>query len=242
MSSFPELVNKIAADKEQAAQLSGPIAKSQQDTGHVASSLGGVGFEERAALFTESTELLEQSESIRQVLEGTLEKAHWQLMSAVHGKMGPGSREHASFTQQNPDGSTVWRGWRDGSKVEITTLPPGQEHEPTGMELLEDREKRPGKLSSFRAAARDASRMVSDIKDAGKTAAQTHWNATHTSSAKPAQLISETGQPLPPETFREVPNQGLNAGDAVGNSLVWAVGAAAVIAKIRKSEEDDDGR
>src|SRR5690625_4434430 len=112
----------------------------------------------------------------------------------------------------------------------------------SAISRMPGRPQQPGKLSSFRAAARDASRMVSDIKDAGKTAAQTHWNATHTSSAKPAQLISETGQPLPPETFREVSNQGLNAGDAVGNSLVWAGGAAAVIAKIRKSEEDDDGR
>src|SRR5690606_23435217 len=108
---------------------------------HIASSLGGVGFEKRAELFKEAGERLEQAESLRQSLEGTLEKAHWQLMSAIHGKMGPGSREHASFTQRNPDGSTVWRGRRGGFKVEITTLPPDVEHEPTGMDLLSEAEE-----------------------------------------------------------------------------------------------------
>jgi hypothetical protein len=244
VSSFPELVNQVAANKEQAAELAGPITKDQAEAEHIASSLGGVGFEKRAELFKEAGERLEQAESLRQSLEGTLEKAHWQLMSAIHGKMGPGSREHASFTQRNPDGSTVWRGRRGGFKVEITTLPPDVEHEPTGVELLSDGEEQPGRLRSFRTATRDAMRAVSDIKDAGKATAQTHWNATHTSNAKPAQLVPEVGHGPQPnaEAFREVPGQGVNAGDVIGNSLVWAVGAAAVVAKLAKPKEEKDGR
>ncbi|WP_460496651.1 hypothetical protein [Glycomyces tarimensis] len=235
-------MNQITATIERAAELSGPITKDQADTEQIAASLGGRGFGKRAKSFKDVSERLEDAESIRQALEGTLVKAHWQLMSAVHGKMGPGSREHASFVQRNPDGSITWRGRRDGFKVEITSVPPELEHEPTGMELLEDREEEPGKLNSFRAATRHAARAVSDIKDAGKTTAQMHWNATHISDAKPVQLVPENGHLPQPESFLEVPGQGLNVGDVVGNSLVWAVGAAAVVVKLTKPKEDKDGR
>ena len=132
----------------------------------------------------------------------------------------------------------------DGIPVKIIPKAPDPEHEPgpTGEELLQDSEDRPRKLRSFRTAARDAARNLADIKDAGKAAAQTHWDATHTHDARPAQMIPEVGYEPSPSVFRAPPEQGVTPGDVVGNSLVWAVGAAMVITKLKKTKEDEDGR
>ena len=239
MSSFPELVNKIAADKEQAARLSGLITKSQTETEQIASSLGGVGFEERSKLFKGAGERLEQAESLRQTFEGTLAKAHWQLMSAIHGKMGPGSREHASFTQQNPDGSTVWRGWRDGSKVEITTLPPGREHEPTGMELLSEAEEEPSSRGRFRQATARLTRKADDLQSTGKNIAKTHTEAIQAIKPKPPNELTTTVEhpSSVPQLRNPVGENPVNAGDATGHGLEIALIIAGVTTKIKDARE-----
>ncbi|WP_199039426.1 hypothetical protein [Glycomyces salinus] len=105
MSGAQELAEQIEADKEQVAEAGGRIGVAKDEVAEVAAQAHALGLGRVAEALAAVERLLEEVESGRQTLKGSLEKARWQVMAAIHG-VGPGAptSRHGEATG-GPDGA-----------------------------------------------------------------------------------------------------------------------------------------
>jgi hypothetical protein len=100
-----ELAEKIAAIKESVTEMSGRFASSKGQAEQMVALLSAVGIEGAAQRFQGVVDACEEAEGGRTTLEGGLEKARWQVLSAVHGNMGSGAQRAGKGSESAPKGS-----------------------------------------------------------------------------------------------------------------------------------------
>lgn len=169
-----ELAEKIAADKERVAELAARIAATKQTLETASGKATELGAEDIARDLGKVERELAEAESGRAVLEGSLEKARWQIMAAIHG-IGPGAP--AGGARSEGDGGTGER-LVELQPGDLDVLPPHERFgaNPTGEELMgkdptlgpfqkehenADADKR---MNPFARGARSAVRNVDDFK------------------------------------------------------------------------------
>ncbi|WP_156926226.1 hypothetical protein [Glycomyces arizonensis] len=173
-----ELAEKIEADKERVAELAAKIAATKQRLETATGKARHLGAEDIAYNLDSSERELEEAESGRAVLEGSLEKARWQVMAAIHG-IGPGAPAKSSGGSSGSSGSSE-QGWDvvgpDGEVLSegADTIPLSlQRGEPSNAELRTtpgpfqkehenaDADKQ---MNPFARGARSAVRNANDFK------------------------------------------------------------------------------
>jgi hypothetical protein len=238
-----ELAEKIAAVKEEVDELAGRFASSKGQAEQLAAALGAIGADAAAQRFQAIAEKCEESESGRATLGGGLEKARWQVMSAVHGTLGPG--KYGS----GPGGRVVPQtqaGGADGGPKPggLDAIPPHlrQDPTPTGEELTgvdstigpfqkehENANTDQG-MSPFRRGARSVIRNIGDLKDAADQLAKP--TMTEMSTAwDPPETYPVVGTPEPLSTYTAPPQAHADYQNAVGNLVVVAALVAEVAAR-----------
>ncbi|GAA2138857.1 hypothetical protein [Glycomyces algeriensis] len=250
MSSLLEVAAKIAADKEQASQLAGPLAAAKDQVEETADRLNAIGIERSAAQMQQVVTALEEAESIRAALEGGLQKAHWQVMSAAHGRIGPGAPGSGAIVP------LVRKEGRDGALAGgLDAVPPHVRHgaSPSGEELsgidpsLSPFQKehegagddsKMGKLSRF---GRKAVRNTGDLVDASKKIVDARadtFQRDYDPWGPSAQTTTEvpTAPPSTPGFYRPEGTD-IRAGDVIGTSIVVAVIAVEGLSRILRKRE-----
>jgi hypothetical protein len=254
MANAVELAEKIAAVKETVTELSGRFASSKGQAESLVAQLSAVGIEGAAQRFQGVVEACEESESGRATLEGGLEKARWQVLSAVHGNMGPGAYG------SGPGGKVVPQtqaGGSDGGPAPggLDAIPPHlrQAPTPTGEELTgvnptigpfqkehdgANDDERMDKLSRFgRKAVRNSSDLVDASKNIVDARADT-FDRDYDPWGPTAQTTTEvpSAQPSTPGFYR--PEAGdIRAADVVGTSIVVAVVAVEGLSRILRKRQ-----
>ena len=254
MASALEVAEKIAADKEAAAGMAAMFAAAKQQAEETVAALAALGVEGRAARMQKVVDALEEAESGRVILEGSLEKARWQVMSAVHGKMGPGARG------SGPGGAIVPLkavGGPDGVPPQRTPdiLPPHERRgDPSGEELM-GIDPSLGPFQKEHEGANDDARKTksqrlgrSFVRNAGDLADSAKQNAA-TSTIEieddfdpwgpTAETTVEVPTGHPPVYATRIDADDIKVGDVVGTTIV--VAAFAIEALSRLGRKKDDG-
>ncbi|GAA1662808.1 hypothetical protein GCM10009830_05130 [Glycomyces endophyticus] len=255
MAGLLEVAAKIAADKEQVAQLAALLAAMKDQAEQTAGAIAAVGVEQRAADMRRAAEAVEEAEALRLALEGGLEKARWQAMSAVHGKMGPGARGSGpggAFIAA--DGTVITS---DGGSAigHLDAVPPHVRQDPTpsGQELTgvdptlspfqkehegASDDTKMGKLSRF---GRKAVRNTGDLVEASKNIIDARANTIERDYdpwGPTAHTITET--PTPPSqtpVFQRSEIGDVRSADVVGTSIVVAVIAVEGLSRILRKRK-----
>ncbi|THV30207.1 hypothetical protein [Glycomyces paridis] len=173
----------IESTRVSVAEVAGPINSSKGQAEHTMAAAAKLGADEASARMKATIDRIEEAESIRATLEGALVKAHWTVLSAIHGTIGPGARGKTSSLVPNSDGTTSWHGTVDGIKTEIVYgTPKDDEKDPSGQELTESTRPR-RRFSAFRQIA-----VREDASDADQTVSQLldHANTIYRTENKPA--------------------------------------------------------
>ncbi|WP_205325859.1 hypothetical protein [Glycomyces sp. YM15] len=92
---------KIESDRAAVEAVAGPINSSKGQAEHTARALGGLGVEVASERMRGVVEKIEEAESMRAALQGALVKAHFIVLSAIHGTLGPGARSSAPDSSAN---------------------------------------------------------------------------------------------------------------------------------------------
>ncbi|MFC3493192.1 hypothetical protein [Glycomyces rhizosphaerae] len=92
MAGLYELSAKIEADRAAVEAVAGPINSSKGQAEHATVEIGGLGAEAASVRMRAVVDKIEEAESIRATLQGSLVKAHFIVLSAIHGTMGPRAR------------------------------------------------------------------------------------------------------------------------------------------------------
>ncbi|WP_205324993.1 hypothetical protein [Glycomyces sp. YM15] len=245
-----EVAAKIAADKEQVSQLAGILAAAKDQAEQTAGQLDAVGVERSAAQMQQTATAIEEAESLRAALEGGLQKAHWQVMSAVHGRIGPGAPGSGAIVplvrKEGPDGALAGgldavpphvRHGANPSGDELTGVDPSlspfqKEHEGSGDDT------KMGKLSRF---GRKAVRNTGDLAEASKQIVDARADTLERDYdpwGPSAQTTTEvpTAPPSTPGFYRPEATD-IRAGDVIGTSIVVAVIAVEGLSRILRKRE-----
>lgn len=254
MTSVRELADKIDADKQLAEDLAGPIAGIKDELEGLAAQARALGVERVAGVLEQAKGVLEEAESGRVVLQGGLEKARWQVLSAVHGNIGPGARGSGpggSFVAADGKVTTV-----DGSPVNphLDAVPPHlrQDHpSPTGEELMgvdpsigpfqlehENAEADRGK-SKARRLGRGMVRRAGDIADYGKqTSSSTTFDLDddYDPWGPNVQTTVEVPTGQPPVFFNRPEADDIRAGEVFSTSIVVAAFAVEALSRLGRKK------
>lgn len=239
MASLVEVAAKIAADKEQVSQLGAILAAAKDQAEQTAGSLSAVGVERSATQMQQAAAVIEEAESLRAALEGGLQKAHWQVMSAAHGRIGPGAPGSGAIVP------LVRKEGQDGGLAGgLDAVPPHVRHgaNPSGDELAgidpslspfqkeheganDDKE-----MSRFRRGGRNVVRNVGDLKDASDQIAKPVMTDMST-VWEPPETYPVVGTPEPLSTFSAPPQAHADHQNTVGNLVVVAALVAELAAR-----------
>jgi len=250
-----ELAEKIAADKERVAELAARIAATKQTLETASGKATELGAEDIARDLGKVERELAEAESGRAVLEGSLEKARWQIMAAIHG-IGPGAP--AGGARSEGDGGTGER-LVELQPGDLDVLPPHERFgaNPTGEELMgqdpklgpfqkehEGAEDDRGKSRAQRFG-RKLVRNIEDISSASKTTAKSSYQSMSDGYQPPnnPQVYETVGTPEPtPPTFGAQPAPKAAVEDTVASMVVLAVVAVEGVSrfvKARREKKDD---
>ncbi|WP_030154929.1 hypothetical protein [Glycomyces sp. NRRL B-16210] len=239
MANLRELAAQIESDRAAVEAMSGLINSSKEQAEQTAGAIGDLGFERSAARARQVVEKIEEAESIRATLQGSLVKAHFQVMSAVHGRIGPGAPGSGAIvplTRMDAD--------TGAPKAGLDAVPPHvrQEPTPTGEELTgvdpsltpfqkehEGANDDQG-MSKFRRGARNMARNVGDLKDAADQLAKPTMTEMGT-RWEPPETYPVVGTPEPAPVFTAPVSAPADHQNAVGNLVVVAVLVAEVAAR-----------
>jgi hypothetical protein len=231
MASLMELAANIEANRAAIAELGGPINSSIGQAESSEAAMRGVGAEGAADRMHQAGEVVEEAQALRAGIEGALAKAHWLVMSAIHGTMGPGARGSTSSVIGNEDGTTSWHGTVDGIKTEIVYGTPKEDkRDPSGQELLDEAQPRSRYGRATQTMVKD------DVSDPAKFTGQTIENlskairddqaerpsSSSTESSRETNWIAEIVQPATSEV-RAVPTPTVGLGNMFELAAVGAV-------------------
>jgi hypothetical protein len=237
-----ELAAKIEADRAAVEAVAGPINSSKGQAEHSARAIGGLGAERASTQLHQVIDKIEEAESIRAALQGALVKAHWIVLSAIHGTIGPGAPGSGAvvpLTRVDPQ--------TGAPKAGLDAVPPHLRQDPTpsGEELtgvdpsLSPFQKEheganlDQNMSKFRRGARNVVRNVGDLKDAADQLAKPTMTEMST-SWDPPETYPVVGTPEPLSTFTAPPQAQPDYQNAVGNLVVVAALIAEVAARRMK--------
>jgi len=251
MAGLLEVAAKIAADKEQVTQLAAMLAAAKDQAEQTAGTLSGLGVDRAAAQTQHAATVIEEAESLRAALEGGLQKAHWQVMSAAHGRMGPGAKGSGAIVPlgkaEDADGAP--RGGLDAvpphlrhgsnpsgeelSGIEPSIGPFQKEHEGASDDAGKSKSKRLGR------------KFVQNAGDLADSAKQSASNSTFEieddfdpwGSQAQATVEVPTGQP--PVYVSRIEADDIKVGDVLSTTIV--VAAFAIEAVTRRTRKKDNG-
>lgn len=238
MGSLNDLAAKIEADRAAAAEVAGPINSSKGQAEHTITAMIGLGLEGSAARMRKVVDEVEEAESLRAALEGALTKAHFMVVSAIQGNMGPGAPGSGAvvpLTRIDADGAP---------KAGLDAIPRHlrEDPAPTGEELTgvdpslspfqkehENANTDQG-MSSFRRGARNFVRNIGDFKDAADQLAKPTMSEMST-VWEPPPTYPVVGTPEPLSTYTAPPQAHVDYQNTVGNLVVVAALFAEVAAR-----------
>lgn len=254
MSAMGELAEKIAADKERVAELAARIAATKQTLETASGKATELGAEDIARDLGKVERELAEAESGRAVLEGSLEKARWQIMAAIHG-IGPGAP--AGGARSEGDGGTGER-LVELQPGDLDVLPPHERFgaNPTGEELMgQDPKLGPfqkehenadadNKMNRFKRLRRAAARNIEDLKSGGKElVAGTNSDIDSFKPEPPGTYTTTTQVPDQTPQIHSPPTAQPNPTDLVGTAIVMAVvvtdGAGRLFERIRRKRDGE---
>jgi hypothetical protein len=197
-----------------------------------------LGIERVASALDQANDVLEEAESGRVVLQGGLEKARWQVMSAVHGNLEPGARG------SGPGGSFIAADGKvitaDGSSAipHLDAIPPHlrQDPSPTGEELIggdpsigpfqkeHEGSNRDRKMGRLARAARIGVRNAEDLKAGGQAlVSSANADADGFDPPPPGGYNTTTQVPDHIPQIHSAPTTQPSVTDVVGSAIVMAV-------------------
>ncbi|MDA1361794.1 hypothetical protein O1R50_19355 [Glycomyces luteolus] len=220
---------KIESDRAAVEAVAGPINSSKGQAEHTASALGGLGVEVASERMRGVVDKIEEAESMRAALQGALVKAHFIVLSAIHGKMGPsapGSGGVVPLTRVDPQ--------TGAPKAGLDAIPPHLRQEPTpnGADLLEPVRRKKGATIFNEAVGKG-----DQIEDATKTFDKNFdlaWEAFYDepSPSKAQQnAVSETQSSYGP-VVTDVPVPKVGGGGAIMAAFVTSVVMAKAVQPI----------
>jgi hypothetical protein len=192
VAGLKDLAATIEATRASVEAVAGPINSSRGQAEHTVAALGELGVEGVSTRLRQTMDRIDEAESIRASLQGALVKANFQVMSAIHGTMGPGARGSTSSVIDNKDGTTSWHGTVDGVKTEIVYgHRPELGPRPSGEELLEPRRPKNQAAAFLQTMVRE------DATDPAKSVgnAMDPLGALFNREAPPAPASSSTTAP-----------------------------------------------
>lgn len=241
---------KIEADRSAVEAVAGPINSSKGQAEQTASLLGALGVEGASERMRGVVEKIEEAESIRAALQGGLVKAHFIVLSAIHGRMGPsapGSGAVVPLTRVDPQTGAPKAGLdaiprhlredpaptgEELTGADPTLSPFRKEHEGAGDDANMDKVSRFG-----RKAVRNTGDLVEASKNIVDARADT-FQRDYDPWGPSAQTTTEvpTAPPSTPGFYR--PEAGdIRAGDVIGTSIVVAVIAVEGLSRILRKRE-----
>ncbi|WP_030160886.1 hypothetical protein [Glycomyces sp. NRRL B-16210] len=234
MANLLELAAQIEADRARFAALAGPINSAKGQAEIVAGAIERLGLVRSAGHARRAVGQVEEAQSILAALDGTLVKAHWAVMSAVHGRIGPGAKGSGAIVPL-----TQFDERTGAPKAGLDAVPPHlrEAPKPTGDDLLEPPRRRKGK-----ALFQEAVGKADQVEDATKTFGQqfdSAWEAFfgEPSPAKAQQnAVSETQSSRGPVST-EMPAPKVSGGGAVMATFVASVVVAKAIQPIVRQFE-----
>ncbi|MEU6860355.1 hypothetical protein AB0B28_15975 [Glycomyces sp. NPDC046736] len=241
MSSASEAAGAIDGLRQHASELAGKVNSSKGQAEAMAGALEGIGAEDKSRQVSEVANKLEAAEASRAGFEGTLAKAHFVMLSVMHGNMGPavpGSGVIVPHTSVDADGAPT---------VGLDAIPPQlrQDAKPSGEELMGidpklgflDKEHENANtdqgMSKFRRGARNVARNAQDYSDAVKELTKPATTEM-TEAFQPPETYPVVGTAEPAATFTALPQTHFDGQNAVGNLVVVAVLVTEVIARRMK--------
>jgi hypothetical protein len=231
VASLSELAAKIDADRAAAEDLGGVLSASREQAEQTATAIGGLGIEGASRRMRAAADRIEEAESIRAALQGALVKAHFQVMSAVHGKIGPGAPGSGAIVPlKRVDEQT------GAPKAGLDAIPPHlrQDSTPDGVELTgvdpslssfqkeHENANSDRKMNRLSRAARIGVRNAEDLKS-GAQQLVTGANADIDSFGPPPggyNTITQVPDPYP--QIHSIPTQQPSATDLVGTAAILA--------------------
>jgi hypothetical protein len=238
VTNVRELADKIEADKQLVEDLTGPMAGLKDEIEGLAAQARALGVERAASALEQAKGVLEEAESGRVVLQGGLEKARWQVMSAVHGNLGPGARG------SGPGGSFIAADGKvitaDGGSAipHLDAIPPHlrQGPTPTGEELMgvdpsigpfgkeHESANRDRKMGRLARAARIGVQNAEDLKSGGQALVSgANADADGFDPPPPGGYNTMTQVPDHQPQIHSVPTSQPSVTDVVGSAIVMAV-------------------
>ncbi|GAB3655543.1 hypothetical protein [Glycomyces tarimensis] len=225
MSALGELLAKVAADKELVADLAARAAATKQAVEDAKAKASEIGAEDVAAGLARVEAELEQVESGRTVLEGSLEKARFQVEAAISGTgLGAPSSAHERLAEHHPDGLDV--------------MPPHERlgRNPTGEQLMgkdpsvgpfqkeHENANSDKNLNPFARGARSAVRNSGDFKDGLDALSKPAFQSMQVKWDPPADNYYPTvGVAEPISTYTAPQHAQADLQNPVGNLFVVAV-------------------
>ncbi|MFC3492946.1 hypothetical protein [Glycomyces rhizosphaerae] len=250
MADLQTLAARIEADRAEVESLAGPINSSKGQAEYAAAAIGGLGAEAASVRLRGVVDKIEEAESIRASLQGALVKAHFMVVSAMHGRMGPGAPGSGAVVPlKRVDAQT------GAPKAGLDAVPPHLRQDPTpsGEELSgidptigpfqkehegAGDDKKMSKLSRF---GRTAVRNTGDLAEASKNIVDARadtFERDYDPWGPSAQTTTEvpSAPPSAPGFYRPEAAD-IRAGDVIGTSIVVAVIAVEGLSRILRKRE-----
>lgn len=219
MGRLDDLAAKIEADRAAVAEIGGPINSSKGQAEHTIAAMIALGLEGSAARMRKAVGEVEEAESIRAALEGALTKAHFMVVSAIQGTMGPGAAGSGAvvpLTRIDADGAP---------KAGLDAVPPHlrQDPAPTGDDLAQPIDRRKSK-SLFRESVAKAD-QVDDASKFVERTFESAWQKIHgePSPAKAQENAVAMTQTGSGPVVTDTPAPQITLGGALMGTFVGAV-------------------
>ncbi len=245
MSAMGELAERIEADKERVAELAAKVAATRQALETATGKAEQLGAEDIARSLRGVERELEEAESGRAVLEGSLEKARWQVMAAIHG-IGPGAPkgDGGMLREHHPDGLDAvpphvrFGAGPSGDELmgKDPNLSPFQkEHESANVDSKQNRLSRLG-----RSAVRNVDELKSFGRDLPNSAKST---ISGYEPETPGAYTTTTEVPSHTPQIHSPPSAQANPSDLVGTAIVMAAvvveGVGRIVERRKKRKNDE---
>jgi hypothetical protein len=239
MASLSDVAATIEATRASVEAVAGPINSSKGQAEHTAAAMAGLGVERATTQMRQTVDRIEEAESIRAALQGALVKAHHQVMSAIHGTIGPGAKGSGAIVPLTRIDSGT-----GAPKAGLDAVPPHLRYEPapSGEELMgkdpslspfqkeHENANADQRMRGFRRGARNVVRNIGDLKDASDQLAKP-VTAEMSTAWEPPETYPVVGSPEPLSTYSAPPQAHADYQNAVGNLVVVAALVAEVAAR-----------
>jgi hypothetical protein len=252
MAGLNDVAATIEATRASVEAVAGPINSSKGQAEHTAAAMAGLGVERATSQMRQTVDRIEEAESIRVALQGALVKAHFQVMSAIHGTMGPGAKGSGAIVPlKRIDPKT------GAPKAGLDAIPPHLRYEPapSGEELMgkdpslspfqkeHENANSDRNLNRLSRLGRSGVRNVGDLQAFGRdltTSAKSTGKGFD--PADPGTYPTSTEAPSSTPQLHAPPSSGPDPTDIVGTAIVMAAVVAEGIGRIVERRRKHRGK